>query len=269
MSADPDCSDAFEGDPSDPLDCDDTHSGIHPGAVELPGDGIDQDCDGGEICFVDADDDGVRPDGVSTVASADTNCTGPGEASAAHPVGDCDDGDANRYPGAIETCNGTDDNCNGIIDADANCAPSPLCGNGIVSAGEECDDGNQTSQDGCSRFCEVQTGWSCAGGPSTCAPDCGDGLIVSEEECDDGNETRQDGCNQFCQVESVWECEGVPSVCRPEHSLGWAFGDGACTIERGSASPAWLLALPPIWILAARRGRGVAGQRDGRLPRVH
>jgi hypothetical protein len=31
-------------------DCDDSNPGIHPGAVDLPGDPIDQDCDGTASC---------------------------------------------------------------------------------------------------------------------------------------------------------------------------------------------------------------------------
>ena len=30
-------------------DCDDTNAGVHPGAVEVAGDGIDQDCDNSDI----------------------------------------------------------------------------------------------------------------------------------------------------------------------------------------------------------------------------
>ena len=37
---------------------DDTMSSIYPTAIEIPGDLLDQDCDGLELCYVDVDGDG-------------------------------------------------------------------------------------------------------------------------------------------------------------------------------------------------------------------
>ena len=39
------------------------------------------------------------------------------------------------------------------------------CGDGIrVGAGQECDDGNKMSGDGCNEVCVVERGWKCEGG---------------------------------------------------------------------------------------------------------
>jgi cysteine-rich repeat protein len=42
------------------------------------------------------------------------------------------------------------------------------CGDGAIASGEECDDNNLDSGDGCSEFCTVESGWSCVGEPSVC-----------------------------------------------------------------------------------------------------
>jgi cysteine-rich repeat protein len=72
-----------------------------------------------------------------------------------------------------------------------------VCGNGIVEAGEECDDGNANDCDACSNRCTLVTG-------------CGDGIVCGTEECDDGNRTDCDGCSPDCTLESGLRCgDGV------------------------------------------------------------
>ena len=43
-----------------------------------------------------------------------------------------------------------------------------VCGNGIITTGETCDDANTNSGDGCSSTCTIETGWTCSGQPSVC-----------------------------------------------------------------------------------------------------
>lgn len=47
---------------------------------------------------------------------------------------------------------------------------SDICGNGVVDAGEQCDDNNIEDGDGCSSTCLVEDGWNCTGEPSVCWP---------------------------------------------------------------------------------------------------
>ncbi len=107
-------------------DCDDDDAKVFPGAPERPVDGIDQDCDGGDQCFVDADGDGHG--GPSFVPGTTLDCSGPGEAPLAD---DCDDTDPDVAPSADEVaCNGVDDDCRGATpDCPEEPAPAPSgCG---------------------------------------------------------------------------------------------------------------------------------------------
>jgi photosystem II stability/assembly factor-like uncharacterized protein len=86
-------------------DCDDTQNGVNPSATE-GANGIDDDCNGlvddGTTNF---DDDG---DGV-TEAGPDGNIATTAD-------NDCDDSDANNYPGNTEICDGLDNDCNDAAD---------------------------------------------------------------------------------------------------------------------------------------------------------
>ena len=66
----------------------------------------------------------------------------------------------------------------------------PVCGDNVVSAGEECDDGNNDDGDGCSAACTIE-------------PFCGDGNVDAGEACDDGNNDNGDGCDENCALEAV------------------------------------------------------------------
>ncbi len=102
----------------DATDCNDGNAAVNPGAAEVCN-GIDDDCDGQvdenllTISYADADGDGYGDAGtgiqeclISAGRVADNT--------------DCDDTDEAINPGAIEFCNGYDDDCDGLIDeADA------------------------------------------------------------------------------------------------------------------------------------------------------
>jgi hypothetical protein len=105
------------------VDCNDTDVTIHPGATEICGDGIDQDCSGADLSCtaVDLDADGYD-DSV-----------------------DCNDTDFTIYPGATEICgDGIDQDCSG---ADLSCTPIDADGDGY-DASVDCNDNDPTIHPG-------------------------------------------------------------------------------------------------------------------------
>lgn len=63
----------------------------------------------------------------------------------------------------------------------------PTCGDGIVSIGEECDDGENDGGYGeCYEGCKL-------------GEFCGDGIKQENEDCDDGNTLDGDGCGSSCR----------------------------------------------------------------------
>ncbi|CAK85064.1 unnamed protein product, partial (macronuclear) [Paramecium tetraurelia] len=96
-----------------------------------------------------------------------------------------------------------------------NSFPCPdICGDGITSGLEECDDGNNIQFDGCydcKLDCQVQCtkcirglcyecltyGWIINIDTLQCIENCGDSIVIGSEECDDGyNLDENDNCFQ-------------------------------------------------------------------------
>jgi len=126
-------------------DCDDKDPTVSHFAAEKCGDAKDNNCNGsideeGALgCiqyFVDSDQDGF---GLST----DFKCLcEPSGLYSITKKGDCDDTKAFVFPGAVEQCNGIDDNCNNQVDegnATAMCGPvangTPKCVQGKCTVG--------------------------------------------------------------------------------------------------------------------------------------
>ncbi|HMV68148.1 MAG TPA: MopE-related protein, partial [Myxococcota bacterium] len=110
-------------------DCDDSSAAAHPGGLELPGNEVDEDCDGAVVCVWDEDGDGYAPVPWGTIPSQDMDCRDPYELITPGAAADCDDRDAGRHPGATEQpLNDLDDDCDGQVacfrDADGDGSPS-------------------------------------------------------------------------------------------------------------------------------------------------
>ncbi len=95
-------------------DCNDAIKTVHPGATEQCN-GVDDDCDGlvdenvSLILFLDVDGDGYGDPGAWF-----SGC-GAGDDLVVNDT-DCDDVKGDVHPGAVEQCNGVDDDCDGLVD---------------------------------------------------------------------------------------------------------------------------------------------------------
>ena len=147
--------------------------------------------------------------------------------------------------------------------------PSASCGDGIVSAGEACDEGAQNSDvtpDACRSDCTL--------------PACGDGVMDSGELCDDGNTVDGDACPADCGGGSETSTGGTSDGGSTDGgasdggtsdggATGGASGDGTdgatggsggadeegcgCTQGGGEGRGAWLLGLGLLGLWRRRR----------------
>jgi len=126
------------------LDCDDRDPKRSPDASEVTASVLDEDCDGLLACWFDADGDGfARDNALLTYVTSDETCES--SPNAADVKGDCEDAldrcGAACFPAATEICDGWDNDCNGLTDDAASCAPPPTptidgsggCGGGSTS----------------------------------------------------------------------------------------------------------------------------------------
>ena len=137
------------------------------------------------------------------------------ESGAVDSDGDTDgDSDTNG-----DTDSDTDSDADGDSDGDSDGdLPPGLCGDGILTPDEACDDGDTDDGDGCAGNCRsMDAGYSCQPPGEPCSPiaRCGDGLPSLPEHCDDGDRDNGDGCSGDCRVEIGWQCSGAPSTCTP------------------------------------------------------
>ncbi len=109
------------------LDCDDGDASVKPGATESCDD-VDNDCNGlvddvsesngGVMYLVDGDGDGFGG-GLDDNPGNAVACSLPPELQGEDVVnvgGDCDDADVEVFPGALELCDGIDNDCDDQID---------------------------------------------------------------------------------------------------------------------------------------------------------
>lgn len=204
-------------------DGDDGDDAVHPDADERC-DGLDNDCDGAidddavdmHTYYADADGDGYgyRHDillACSTPSRAVTNDE------------DCDDDHATAHPGAVERCDGIDNDC----DAEVDNAPIDMLSFYVDNDGDGFGD-------------PYATGLACAPGS---------GLVDDASDCDDDASATYPGAPELCDgVDN--SCDGVIddgllglSADCPAQSCadlaGRSLTDGVYTIDAGGELGAW------------------------------
>jgi hypothetical protein len=155
-------------------DCDDTDITENPGAIEIC-DGDDDDCDG-EVdessaedaltFYADVDGDGYGDPGYSVTA-----CSQP--SGFVDNTLDCDDLERRTNPGAIETCDGYDNDCDYYTDeGDAADASTWYADSDSDGFGDR-----DRSQEAC---------------------DAPDGYVGSDDDCDDADSARNPRATETC-----------------------------------------------------------------------
>jgi predicted outer membrane repeat protein len=222
----------------DHVDCDDSDASIYPGAVEIPYDGIDQDCDGSDER--DVDDDGFEDISVGgtdcddTDASVNPNATeiwydgidqdcdggsdydqdGDGYDSSVYGGDDCNDYDASVHVAATELWyDGIDQDCSGGSDFDAD-----LDGYDTSTfGGLDCNDANASVHPGATEIPYDGIDQDCIDGDQTDLDQDGfDSTIVGGLDCDDSNPSTYpgapdppyDGVDSNCDNLSDYDADG-------------------------------------------------------------
>jgi len=188
------------------------------------------------------DDDAAPLDASASDASADaadlaaapdlgapdlTNCAdddGDGHRAAACGGDDCDDADASRYPGATETCDGDDEDCNDTTygaDADADGFESSACCNRADNCGADCDDALTTVSPSAAESCNGGVDDDCDGltdaADGVCVP-CASGYVGFDGDCTDVDEC---AVSEFCGLGAI-ACTNVPGTFVCSCTAGYA-----------------------------------------------
>ena len=214
--------DGFEAEDAGGDDCDDDDASINPGESEVCGDGLDNDCDGS------ADDEGSA-DAVTWYADADDDGYGSEHytlVSCAQPDGyvedatDCDDLDAEVFPGANEVCNDEDDDCDGDID--------------------------EPGADGGSTWYADNDG-DTYGDASVTAESCdeADGYVDNGDDCNDADADIHPGASETCDdtdqdCDSSVDEDAVDAPTWYEDADGDTYGDSDSTTRACDEASGWV-----------------------------
>ena len=181
------CDADADGYATDEGDCNDHAANVRPGGTEVCGNGVDEDCAGGDQACPDGDGDGY----------------GPGT--------DCDDGNASIHPGATEICgNGVDEDCAG---GDLACGGTDADGDGYAQ-GLDCNDADASVHPGAADVCDDGIDQDCVGGDVACSiPDVDLDGYRMDVDCDDMDADVNPGATDVCGDGVDQDCSGGDRAC--------------------------------------------------------
>lgn len=206
-------------------DCNDADKTINPGAAELCGDDVDNDCDGeededfdddmdgyascGEAADCDDDDSHINPGATEVCDGEDNNCDGvvdegydedgDGSCGSGGATADCDDTDITVYPDAPELCDGKDNDCNDEVDNDptfdADLDGYTYCGSAEEAA--DCDDTDDAQYPGAPELCDG-VDQNCDGSVSSEVDADKDGYRQCQQDCNEADPNTHPGATEVC-----------------------------------------------------------------------
>jgi hypothetical protein len=112
--------------------------------------------------------------------------------------GDCDDGDPEINPSAVELSNGQDDDCDGLVDEPPNATDSDEDGDGYTELEGDCDDADPEINPGAPEVLDAVDN-DCSGltdDNTSAYDDDGDGFSEDQGDCDDEDDLVHPGAQE-------------------------------------------------------------------------